>query len=210
MAVKCPKCRSDNPDTLKFCGECGTRISGESAADGIRGHEPNSPEFGIVSPNSMDPRLGATETMRLPLHELTTGSTFAGRYQIIEELGHGGMGQRLQGLRHRHQGEDRPQAPAARDRRRQGDGRALLERAQAGPQDQPPERLPDVRPGQGRGDDLHHHGVRAGGGPEEVHPEVRPARGRAGPSRSPSRFARAWPRLIVWGSSIATSSPRTS
>ena len=28
----------------------------------------------------------------MPLKELTTGSTFAGRYQIIEELGHGGMG----------------------------------------------------------------------------------------------------------------------
>ena len=27
-----------------------------------------------------------------PREELTTGSVFAGRYQIIEELGHGGMG----------------------------------------------------------------------------------------------------------------------
>jgi len=27
-----------------------------------------------------------------PVHELTTGSTFANRYQVIEELGHGGMG----------------------------------------------------------------------------------------------------------------------
>jgi serine/threonine protein kinase/tetratricopeptide (TPR) repeat protein len=33
-----------------------------------------------------------TETLQTPVHELTTGSTFAGRYQIIEELGHGGMG----------------------------------------------------------------------------------------------------------------------
>ncbi|OGD20711.1 MAG: hypothetical protein A2W03_03055 [Candidatus Aminicenantes bacterium RBG_16_63_16] len=32
------------------------------------------------------------ETLRMPVQELTTGSTFAGRYQIIEELGHGGMG----------------------------------------------------------------------------------------------------------------------
>jgi eukaryotic-like serine/threonine-protein kinase len=28
----------------------------------------------------------------MPVHELTTGSAFAGRYQVIEELGHGGMG----------------------------------------------------------------------------------------------------------------------
>ncbi len=33
-----------------------------------------------------------TETLQAPIKELTTGSTFAGRYQIIEELGKGGMG----------------------------------------------------------------------------------------------------------------------
>jgi len=41
--------------------------------------------MGIVSPN-------LTETLRTPIHELATGSTFAGRYQVIEELGKGGMG----------------------------------------------------------------------------------------------------------------------
>jgi serine/threonine-protein kinase len=33
-----------------------------------------------------------TQTLQAPIKEFTTGSTFAGRYQIIEELGHGGMG----------------------------------------------------------------------------------------------------------------------
>jgi serine/threonine protein kinase len=33
-----------------------------------------------------------TKTLEVPKEELTTGSTFAGRYQIIEELGRGGMG----------------------------------------------------------------------------------------------------------------------
>jgi serine/threonine protein kinase/Flp pilus assembly protein TadD len=33
-----------------------------------------------------------TETLHTPVRELATGSTFAGRYQVIEELGHGGMG----------------------------------------------------------------------------------------------------------------------
>ena len=27
MSVKCPKCNANNPDTLKFCGECGTQLS---------------------------------------------------------------------------------------------------------------------------------------------------------------------------------------
>jgi serine/threonine protein kinase/tetratricopeptide (TPR) repeat protein len=78
VAVKCPKCQLDNPKTSRFCADCGTPL--------IRGHEPNSPEFGIVSPDL------PTETLQAPLRELTTGSTFAGRYQVIEELGKGGMG----------------------------------------------------------------------------------------------------------------------
>jgi len=66
MAIKCPKCQTENPDTLKFCGECGTPL-----------HVPND--------------VDVTETMESPKEELSTGSTFAGRYQIIEELGKGGM-----------------------------------------------------------------------------------------------------------------------
>ena len=69
MAIKCPTCHSDNPDTLKFCGECGTQLP---------------------PPQSHPPVV--TETLQTPVYELTTGSTFAGRYQVIEELGHGGMG----------------------------------------------------------------------------------------------------------------------
>ena len=78
MAIKCPKCQTENPETARFCLDCGIQL--------VRGHEPNSPEFGIVSPKLR------TETLQAPVRELTTGSTFAGRYQIIEELGKGGMG----------------------------------------------------------------------------------------------------------------------
>jgi len=69
LANKCPTCRSNNPDTLKFCGECGTQL-----------------------PPPQDHSPVVTETLQMPVHELTTGSTLAGRYQVIEELGHGGMG----------------------------------------------------------------------------------------------------------------------
>ncbi|MFX0200321.1 MAG: protein kinase [Candidatus Hodarchaeota archaeon] len=67
MANTCPKCNADNPDTKQFCGDCGTQL-----------------------PSIKD--VEVTETLETPKEELTTGSTFAGRYQIIEELGKGGMG----------------------------------------------------------------------------------------------------------------------
>jgi hypothetical protein len=69
VAVKCQKCHSENPETLKFCGECGTQL----------------PPSTIIPPE-------VTETLQTPIRELISGSTFAGRYQIIEELGHGGIG----------------------------------------------------------------------------------------------------------------------
>ena len=67
MAIKCPKCQTDNPDSATFCADCGTKI---------------------VSREDIE----ATETIEAPKEELTRGTTFADRYEIIEELGKGGMG----------------------------------------------------------------------------------------------------------------------
>ena len=67
MSVKCPKCQTDNPDTQRFCGECATSLQPSKEID-------------------------VTATIEAPKEELTRGTTFAGRYEIIEELGKGGMG----------------------------------------------------------------------------------------------------------------------
>ncbi|MGA2587154.1 MAG: zinc-ribbon domain-containing protein, partial [Candidatus Aminicenantales bacterium] len=69
MAVKCSKCNTENTSDSQFCKKCATPL-----------------------PPSKDIRPEFTETIQTPIKELTTGSTFAGRYQIIEELGKGGMG----------------------------------------------------------------------------------------------------------------------
>ena len=68
MATHCPKCNSGNIDTARFCSNCAASL------------QPS----GVISV--------PTKTMETAREELTTGSTFAGRYQIIEEIGRGGMG----------------------------------------------------------------------------------------------------------------------
>ena len=75
MPLRCSKCHTENPETQRFCGGCGTPL----------------PPSGPSSPSQLGSIL-ITETLETAAQELTTGSLFAGRYQIIEELGHGGMG----------------------------------------------------------------------------------------------------------------------
>jgi serine/threonine-protein kinase len=82
VAVKCPRCQFDNPEDTLYCGKCGTRI---------RVDIPDSLESGKGPQNSGD-KASFTKTLGTPAQELRTGTLFAGRYQIIEELGHGGMG----------------------------------------------------------------------------------------------------------------------
>jgi eukaryotic-like serine/threonine-protein kinase len=69
MSNQCPKCNAGNPETSRFCADCGTELFSTGAE-----------------------KISRTKTLETALEELKTGSTFAGRYQIIEELGHGGMG----------------------------------------------------------------------------------------------------------------------
>jgi len=65
--MRCPNCHVEAADTSRFCAECGTRL-GPGAL----------PSF--------------TRTLETPSGELTRGTVFADRYEVIEELGRGGMG----------------------------------------------------------------------------------------------------------------------
>jgi serine/threonine protein kinase/tetratricopeptide (TPR) repeat protein len=66
MAVKCPKCHHENTPDAPFCVNCAAPL-------------PSFP--------------GLTETApTLLVRELVSGQTFAGRFEVVEELGHGGMG----------------------------------------------------------------------------------------------------------------------
>jgi serine/threonine-protein kinase len=69
MGIECPKCKTENTYDSEFCKKCATPIPSQKEI-------PASP----------------TKTFETPTEELTRGTTFAGRYEIIEELGKGGMG----------------------------------------------------------------------------------------------------------------------
>ncbi|MBN1223163.1 MAG: protein kinase [Candidatus Aminicenantes bacterium] len=67
--MRCTKCRADNPPETNFCGKCGSPLI-------------PSEEF----------RFMPTKTLLTSMRDIAVGSTFAGRYRIIEEIGKGGMG----------------------------------------------------------------------------------------------------------------------
>jgi serine/threonine-protein kinase len=67
MGVECPKCNAENTSDSEFCKKCATPLFSSKEIPG-------------------------TETLETPEEELTRGTTLAGRYEIIEELGKGGMG----------------------------------------------------------------------------------------------------------------------
>ncbi|HOW85020.1 MAG TPA: serine/threonine-protein kinase [Candidatus Aminicenantes bacterium] len=67
--MKCPRCQNDNPEGTRFCGHCGRALA-----------DPN------------ETAAAATATFQTPTKGLERGTTFARRFEIIEEIGQGGMG----------------------------------------------------------------------------------------------------------------------
>jgi TolB-like protein/Tfp pilus assembly protein PilF/predicted Ser/Thr protein kinase len=67
MGIQCPKCQHENPDDTVYCGKCATPL--KSAEE-----------------------ISITKTLIKRPERLQKGSTIGGRYQILEELGRGGMG----------------------------------------------------------------------------------------------------------------------
>ncbi len=67
--MKCPECQFENPDDTRFCPNCGTQIK----------------PLGDIS-------ASPTKTAQIPAKDIERGTTIADRYEVIEELGRGGMG----------------------------------------------------------------------------------------------------------------------
>ena len=69
MDLQCPKCNTVNPSDSRYCRECATPLPAVEHATAL-----------------------PTLIYETPGEKFASGATFAGRYQIIEELGTGGMG----------------------------------------------------------------------------------------------------------------------
>ena len=69
MTVVCPNCSTENTRDSKFCKTCATSLTG-------------TPDTGVT----------LTQTLTRPVQDLSPGALFAGRYQIIEDLGQGWQG----------------------------------------------------------------------------------------------------------------------
>ena len=64
--IECPRCRAENNDTSRFCGSCAAPLIPAGAT--------------------------LTRTLETPVQVIRAGTMVAGKYRIVEELGHGGMG----------------------------------------------------------------------------------------------------------------------
>jgi serine/threonine protein kinase/tetratricopeptide (TPR) repeat protein len=77
--MKCTKCDFDNTQISRFCSNCGTQLipvsSGEKSL-----------------PLDEDYDNSQTKTLHTPMKRLKRGRVFGERYEVIEELGEGGMG----------------------------------------------------------------------------------------------------------------------
>jgi serine/threonine protein kinase/Tfp pilus assembly protein PilF len=79
----CPKCEHENPADTDFCGKCAASLYDSSGGSDMSFTKTLQTPSGT---QKCGPEQPSGKTLSL-------GTIFAGRYQIIEELGRGGMGQ---------------------------------------------------------------------------------------------------------------------
>jgi serine/threonine protein kinase/Tfp pilus assembly protein PilF len=95
MAVKCPQCRSENPDGAAHCKNCGLPLAAKipKPPELSPDHAPTSPPPAAPpQPSASGTAAFETQTLRPQDKDFTPGVLIAGKYKLLEELGRGGMG----------------------------------------------------------------------------------------------------------------------
>ncbi|RYE02119.1 MAG: DUF805 domain-containing protein [Sphingomonadales bacterium] len=84
--MKCPNCQSDVPADARFCGECGQAMKqlGRNLAE----PSPGPDLSGLRTIDDMETRSPRSEQQRV----MQPGEVFAGRYEVSQVIGEGGMG----------------------------------------------------------------------------------------------------------------------
>ena len=83
--MKCPSCQTENLPDSRFCHKCATPFPDTIEASLRSDTRPGERTPGPVA-------MSMTRTLITPFEDLARGTIFADRYEVIEEIGSGGMG----------------------------------------------------------------------------------------------------------------------
>ena len=101
--MKCPNCQSEIPADARFCGECGQALRqlGKSLVE--ESTSPGPDLSGLRTIDDMETKSPRGESQRL----MQPGEVFAGRYEVSQVIGEGGVGGDLVVERAQHLGDRR-------------------------------------------------------------------------------------------------------
>ena len=81
--MECPVCAAKNPDAASECGKCHTPLPVSASQETLNGGGGPTDWSVAATPQ---PGVGGTE------EDIKEGTVLAGRYEILQLLGQGGMG----------------------------------------------------------------------------------------------------------------------
>jgi serine/threonine protein kinase/Tfp pilus assembly protein PilF len=89
--MKCPRCHAENTDDSRYCNNCAAPLIGAEGGEAGAGAGLTRTAETPIRQAGPD-RASLTKTIGTPLHVISKGAFIAGKYEIVDEIGAGGMG----------------------------------------------------------------------------------------------------------------------